>query len=71
MSEARKANAEGSGYVITLTVERWINAFTRKELLEELVQYIYCCQCHKGLERLPCHLGRAQGPSISAILPMR
>ena len=50
MSEARKANVEGAAYFVTLTVEGWIDAFTRKELVEELVQNIEYCQRNKGLE---------------------
>ncbi|MFZ1687187.1 MAG: transposase [Flavobacteriales bacterium] len=50
MSETRKANVEGAAYFITLTVEGWVDAFTRKELVEELVTNIQYCQEHKGLE---------------------
>lgn len=50
MSETRKANVEGAAYFITLTVEGWIDAFTRKELVDELVKNIEYCQRNKGLE---------------------
>ena len=50
MSEIRKANIEGAAYFITLTVEGWVDAFTRKELVEELVKNIQYCQQSKGLE---------------------
>lgn len=50
MSELRKANVEGAAYFITLTVEGWIDAFTRKELVEELLKNIEFCQRNKGLE---------------------
>lgn len=50
MSETRKANVEGAAYFITLTVEGWIDAFTRKELVQEFVRKVEYCQQHKGLE---------------------
>lgn len=50
MSETRKANVEGAAYFITLTVEGWIDAFTRKELVQEFVRNVEYCQQHKGLE---------------------
>ena len=50
MSEIRKANVEGAAYFITLTVEGWVDVFTRKVLVDELVNNLKYCQEHKGLE---------------------
>jgi putative transposase len=50
MSEIRKANVEGAAYFITLTVEGWVDVFTRKVLVDELVHNLKYCQEHKGLE---------------------
>lgn len=49
MSEIRKANVEGAAYFVTLTVEGWVDVFTRRELVDELVKNLQYCQKHKGL----------------------
>ncbi len=70
MSERRKANVEGAVYFLTLTVVDWIDVFTRKELVDELLKNIQYCQQDKGLRLfeyviMPSHLhliaGRDQG----------
>lgn len=43
MSERRKANVEGAVYFVTLTTVGWVDVFTRKELVEELLQNIKYC----------------------------
>lgn len=50
MSETRKANVPEAIYFVTLTVDGWVDAFTRKELVDEFVKNIRYCQAHKGLE---------------------
>lgn len=50
MSETRKANVEKAIYFVTSTVDGWLDVFTRKELVEELLKSIRYCQEHKGLE---------------------
>lgn len=61
MSERRKANVEGAVYFLTFTVLDWVDVFTRKELVEELVKNIRYCQANKGLRLysyviMPSHL---------------
>jgi|JI10StandDraft_1071094.scaffolds.fasta_scaffold815360_2 hypothetical protein len=36
MSEIRKANVEEATYFVTLTVDGWVDVFTRKERLHSL-----------------------------------
>ena len=50
MSETRKANVPEATYFVTLTVDSWVDVFTRKELVAELVRNVEYCQEHKGLE---------------------
>ncbi|MBZ0207462.1 MAG: FG-GAP-like repeat-containing protein [Flavobacteriales bacterium] len=50
MSEIHKANVEEATYFVTLTVDGWVDVFTRKELVAELVRNVQYCQEHKGLE---------------------
>ena len=50
MSETRKANVEGALYFITLTVVGWIDAFTRRELAQEMIKQIEWSQSNKGLK---------------------
>ncbi len=50
MSEIRKANVPQATYFVTLTVDGWVDVFTRKELVQELLKNIRYCQEHKGLE---------------------
>lgn len=47
MSETRKANVEGALYFITITVVGWIDAFTRRELAEEMIKQIEWSQSNK------------------------
>ena len=49
MSETRKT-FEGKLYYVTLTVVGWIDIFTRKEYVYELMNDIKYCQANKGLE---------------------
>ncbi len=49
MSETRKT-FEGKLYYVTLTIVGWIDIFTRKEYVYELMKNIKYCQEHKGLE---------------------
>lgn len=41
--------AEGKVYYVTLTVIGWIDIFTRKDYVEELISNIQYCQKNKGL----------------------
>ena len=50
MSETRKANVPEATYFVTLTVDSWVDVFTRKELVDELLKNIRYCQANKGLE---------------------
>ena len=50
MSETRKANVPEATYFVTLTVDSWVDVFTRKELVDELLNNIRYCQANKGLE---------------------
>lgn len=50
MSEIRKANVEGATYFVTLTVDGWVDVFTRKELVAELVRNVQYCQAYKVLK---------------------
>ncbi|MFZ1686132.1 MAG: transposase [Flavobacteriales bacterium] len=76
MSEIRKANLEGAAYFVTLTVEGWVDVFTRKALVDELVTNLRYCQEHKGLEIfayviMPSHLhliARREGGLLSDLL---
>ena len=49
-SQTRKANIEEATYFVTLTVDSWVDVFTRKELVDELLKNIRFCQNNKGLE---------------------
>jgi putative transposase len=49
MSETRKT-FEGELYYVTLTVVGWIDVFTRKEYVYELINNLKYCQESKGLE---------------------
>ena len=49
MSEKRKT-FEGSLYYVTLTIVGWIDVFTRKEYVYEIIKNIKYCQQNKGLE---------------------
>ena len=49
MSEIYKTQ-EGKLYYVTLTVVGWIDVFTRKEYVYELIKNIKYCQENKGLE---------------------
>ncbi|MES2519065.1 MAG: transposase [Bacteroidota bacterium] len=50
MSELRKANVPQSTYFITLTVVGWIDIFTRKAYVDDLIKNLKFCQENKGLE---------------------
>ena len=50
MSETRKANVPEATYFVTLTVDSWVDVFTRKEVVDELLKNIRYCQANKGLE---------------------
>ncbi len=50
MSDTRKANVPEATYFVTLTVDSWVDVFTRKELVDELLKNIRYCQDNKGLE---------------------
>ncbi len=75
MSEKYKTY-EGSVYYVTLTVVGWIDIFTRKEYVYELMKNIQYCQQNKGLELyayviMPNHLhwiARAEEGRLSEIL---
>lgn len=75
MSEKYKTY-EGSVYYVTLTVVGWIDVFTRKEYVYELIKNIKYCQENKGLELyayviMPNHLhliARAEEGRLSEIL---
>ena len=61
MSEIRKANVEEATYFFTITVVGWIDVFTRRDYVDELVAAIKHCQQNKGLEvfaycLMPSHL---------------
>lgn len=61
MSEIRKANVEEATYFFTITVVGWIDVFTRREYVDELISTIKFCQRNKGLEvfaycLMPSHL---------------
>ena len=49
MSEKRKT-IEGKLYYVTITVVGWIDVFTRKEYVYEIVKNLIYCQQNKGLE---------------------
>ena len=49
MSETRKT-FEGKVYYVTLTVVGWIDVFTRKEYVYEIMNNLKFCQQNKGLE---------------------
>jgi putative transposase len=49
MSEKRKT-IEGKLYYVTLTIVGWIDIFSRKEYVDEVVNNIKFCQDKKGLE---------------------
>ena len=49
MSDIYKTQ-EGKLYYVTLTVVGWIDVFTRKEYVYELIKNIQYCQENKGLE---------------------
>jgi REP element-mobilizing transposase RayT len=49
MSEYRKTSPENL-YFLTLTVEGWVDVFTRKEYKDILVQNLAHCQKQEGLE---------------------
>lgn len=49
MSDKYKTE-EGKLYYVTLTVVGWIDVFTRKEYVYELMKNIKYCQQNKGLE---------------------
>ncbi|MGV9013483.1 MAG: REP-associated tyrosine transposase, partial [Flavobacteriales bacterium] len=46
----RKANVPEATYFVTLTGDSWVDVFTRKELVDELLKSIRYCQDNKGLE---------------------
>jgi len=48
MSELRKANTS-SPYFITMTVVKWIDVFTRKELAQIVIDNLNYCSENKGL----------------------
>ncbi len=50
MSEQLKAHKEGTLYFCTLTVVDWIDLFTRRCYVEELIESLRYCQTNKGLE---------------------
>ena len=50
MSERDKANFSGGLYFVTLTVAGWVDVFSRKDYIDELVDNIRYCQREKGLE---------------------
>ncbi len=49
MSEKRKT-IEDQLYYVTLTVVGWIDVFTRKEYVYEIINNLKYCQQNKGLE---------------------
>ena len=75
MSEKYKTY-EGCVYYVTLTVVGWIDVFTRKEYVYELMKNIQYCQENKGLKLyayviMPNHLHwipRAEEGRLSEIL---
>ena len=76
MSETRKANVEGMTYFVTLSVDGWLDVFTRKELADELVRNVQYCQANKGLVLfayvlMPSHfhfIARREGGLLSDLL---
>ena len=47
MSETRKANVPQATYFVTLTVDSWVDVFTRKELVDELDPQVFW-QIHRS-----------------------
>lgn len=58
MSELRKANIPQSTYFITLTIVGWIDIFTRKAYVDNLIKNLKFCQNKKGLEIFECAIMR-------------